>query len=137
MASAKDNCPACGKPLGAGHTCTGTPVGQPRDYGVLLRKERRAVERDRRANFWTFLKRTEVPWPVVLLVGLALAFLAGCGSDRHSSEPIYLVEAEMLKDATSWCFGNGDVDYFTMQDNEPELLVCKDGRTVKGVWYTP
>ena len=117
----------------------GAPKDYPAEPGKLLRKERRAVERDLHGDFWTFWKRTEVPWSVVVMIVLLLAilFLTGCGSDSHSSDPVYIVEGEALDDAKSWCFGNGDVDYFTMQDNEPELLVCKDGRTIDRIWYTP
>ncbi len=109
----------------------------PAETGKLLRKERRAVERNLSGDFWTYLKRTEVPWPIVILICVVLVLLAGCGSDSSRPEPIYIVEGEMLDDARSWCFSNDGVDYFTMEDNDAELLVCNDGRTVDRIWYTP
>lgn len=113
-------------------------ASKPRDF--LMKPERRKGSRGFIGTVWTQIKRRHTYllswkwWAVGLLLATSVQFLTGCGSD--STDPIYTVDGEVLADAESWCWSQGGVDYFLMEDNEPDLLVCKDGHTSVDVWWT-
>lgn len=105
---------------------------QPKDY--LLRGERRAVTRGRLSIIRTVIKRASTRWwLVVTLTFLCVIALVGCGSEAEN-DPIVYAEGSALRNAQSWCFSRGGVDYFTIEDNDPELLVCKDDSTNDVSW---
>lgn len=105
---------------------------QPKDY--LLRGERRAVKRTRLSFVRTVIKRASTRWWIVVTLTLLAALsLVGCGSEDEN-DPIVYAEGSALRNAQSWCFSRGGVDYFTLEENDPELLVCKDGTTNDVSW---
>jgi len=63
--------------------------------------------------------------------------LAGCNNEYRPVDPIYTVTGEMLKNAESRCFGYGQVDYFLMQENRPDILVCNDGTVFPQTAWMP